>query len=103
MRIPSEILVKGKRWTIGYKWGLTDGHDLVDGLCNLSDRTIFIRRELKKEEKWPIFLHELIHAILFEAHLSEDGGISGFPEEVVCSAIADVFSTLFDIRLKRRQ
>lgn len=103
MKIPSEISVKGKLWHISYKWGLQDQGEIVDGLCEVSIRQIYIRRELKREEKWPIFLHELVHAILFEAHLSEDGGISGFPEEVVCSAVADVFSTLFNMRLKRRK
>jgi hypothetical protein len=102
VKIPSEVLVKGKLWTVEYKWGLRDGGEIVDGLCQYGPRKILIRRELKKEDKPAVFLHELIHAILFESHLNEDGGLDGFAEEVVCSSIADVILTLFHLRLKRR-
>lgn len=83
-----------------YKWGLTEGGEIINGLCDFGQRTIYIRRELLKDEKPQVFLHELIHAALFECHLY-DGGLDPKIEEIICEGIADVFTTLFTMRFKR--
>lgn len=102
MKIPKTIKIKGKPWSIEYKWRLHDEtHGLCDGLCDPSTRTIFLDRLLPKEDKPTVFLHELIHAILHEAHLHEAGGVDGFVEEAICSSVADCFMDLFELKLKR--
>lgn len=99
MKLPKSILIKGKEWKIEYKWGLRSGSDLVDGLCDPNIRTIFIRRELLVCEKPAVFFHELVHAVLFEAHLSyNDGWVDGLIEEVICDSVSSALLENFKIR-----
>lgn len=102
MNLPKKFHVKGKVWHLEYKWRLTtaDGTP-VDGLCMTGDRTILIDRLVEKDRKIEVFLHELNHAILFESHLGEMGGVDGFQEEVICASIADVYMSLFTIKLRK--
>ena len=105
MRIPKEFYLKGKHWTVEYKWNLraSDG-EKMDGLCIVTERVIQLDRAMPREEKWPVFLHELVHAIIFEAHISGlDGEAGEFIEEVICDAIAGDFDDLFNFRWKRRK
>lgn len=102
MKIPKEVMVAGHPWHIEYKWRLHDPKiGDCNGLCDFKSKTILIDRLLPKDDKWEVFLHELTHAILHEAHLHEDGGVDGFAEEVICSSIANVFNQLFDFRWKK--
>ena len=101
MKIPKEVTIKGKLWTIEYQWGLKSGNEIIDGLCDPNTRTILIRRELTKEEKPAIFLHEFIHAVFFEAHLSyNDGWVPDIIEEVMCDAIQSSLLDSFNLRSK---
>ena len=104
MNIPKQFLIKGKLWKVEYKWGLHD-HEVCagfcDGLCDFDLKTIFIRREVPVEQKFGIFMHELIHATLHECHLHENGGVDGILEEVLCEGITDVITSLFTLRFKR--
>lgn len=103
MRIPKEITIKGKTWFIEYKWKLHDPyHGHCHGLCDPAQRIIYLDRLIPKEEKPAVFLHELGHAILHEAHLHESGGVDGFVEEAVVSAFADAFMSLFELKWKRK-
>jgi len=102
MNLKKTFPVKGKLWTLEYKWRLTDDDgNPVDGLCDPANRIIYIDRLLPKEQKFSTFIHELFHATFHEAHLGEDGGIDGFAEEVVCSSATDTVLTLFNLRWKR--
>ena len=104
MKIPKEFYLKGKLWRVEYKWGLRDGDEMLDGLCTFDPRVIYLRRELSREDKWLTFLHELVHAILFECYISRnDGGIDGIVEEVVCDSISECFTELFEFRPKRKK
>lgn len=106
MKIPKQFSLKGKTWTVEYKWNLTDSDDgeKMDGLCLMGRRVIQLERAMPREEKWPVFLHELTHAILFEAHISGLDGPSGSViEEVICEAVANGLNDLFHIRWKRKK
>jgi len=108
VNIPKEFRIKGKRWRVEYKWNLfdrgDDGNIKCDGLCDPEYRVIYIDRAIPRVEKWPVFLHELIHAILFEAHISGlDGPAGSMLEEVICESIATSFDDLFRIRWKRQK
>ncbi len=104
MRIPKEFRLKGHNWSVEYKWNLHDGNEKMDGLCLMTRRVIQLDRGMSRDEKWPVFLHELVHAILFEAHVSGlDGPAGELLEEVICDAIAGDFSDLFNFRWKRRK
>lgn len=73
---------------------------MIDGLCDPNSRIISIRRELPKEEKIKVFLHELTHALLFETHLSPNG-LDAAIEEILCDSIADCLNELFTLHWKR--
>lgn len=100
MRIPKSILVKGKRWKVAYKWNLKDDHENpCDGVCDTTNRTIFLDRALPKTERPQTFLHELIHAVVYELHLN-----TSFPdevEEVLAEGLSQYFLEIFTMRLKR--
>lgn len=102
MKLKKEFYIKGKLWRIEYKWNLRMGDMRVDGMCEPSERIIYIDRILSKEEKWATFLHELGHAIVHEAHLNEHGGLDGFAEEVVVESYAQALGELFTFRWKRK-
>lgn len=103
MKIRKHYLIKGKEWTTEFRWSLkaSDG-ERVRGLCDYSTRTIYLDRLMAAEEKEEVFMHELIHAALFEAHLNEGSGLGGETEEIVCDAISDLLTTLFTLRWKRQ-
>lgn len=102
MKIKKTFLIKGKEWSVDYKWGLRQDGDLLDGLCTFPDRLITLRRELSADEKASAFLHELIHAVLFEAHISSPGSMPEVIEEVVCDSVAATLLELFELRWKRK-
>jgi len=105
MRIPKVFYLKGKKWCVEYKWGLRGCDDeKLDGQCIREDRIIQIERGLSKEEKWPVFLHEFIHASLFELHVTDlDGGVDGLLEEVICEGIGHILNDTFRFRWKRKK
>lgn len=104
MKIPKTFQVKGKTWSVEYKWKLSDPEfGPCHGLCDPDKRIIYIDRLQPQEEKVKTFIHELGHAILFESHLNECGGVEGFVEEVIVSAYADVFYDLFEIELRKAE
>jgi hypothetical protein len=101
LKIPKEIKIKGKTWKIEYKWNLNHGGEVLDGECDPNTRTIYIRRELTKEEKPAIFLHEFLHAVFYEAHLSyNDGWVDTLIEEVMCDSIQSALLDGFTLRPK---
>ena len=103
MRIPKEFVIKGKTWVVEYKWGLYEGDVKLDGLCTYQGRIIQIERGLSKSDKWPVFLHEFVHAVLHESHISGLDGYAGeFLEEIICESLANVFNDCFTMRWKRR-
>lgn len=83
VRIPSQLDIRGKEWTVHYKWGLrNDKGELCDGLCVPSERKIFLAHGLGKDKE-QIFFHEYIHAVMAEVglyHTRLDPDI----EETIC-------------------
>lgn len=102
MKIPSKIIIKGKIWQVSYKWRLHDKElGECNGLTDWEERTIWLDRLLPKDEKAKVILHEIIHIVLDEHHLHEDGGIqSKFVEEVICAGVAEVLLEIFNIKFK---
>ena len=66
MKIPNSIIIEGYKWTIKRKWKLEiDGNSCL-GLCSPESRTIFLVHGLEKDEAFEVFMHEYLHAILYE-------------------------------------
>jgi len=68
-RIPKKISILGTEYKIEYRWRpLVEGVH-CDGFCKLEEKKIVLDRALK-ESKRQVFLHEVLHAVLFEAGIS---------------------------------
>lgn len=101
MRIPRKFVLKGKTWKVRYKRELAFEAVPCDGLCDYSKRTITINKQLNKADRVNTFLHELFHAIIFEAHINRGTRFTEGLEEVLCDAFADALCTLFSVRWKK--
>lgn len=104
MRIPGQFQLKGKTWLVVFRKRVKheDG-EICAGLCEFDKRRILIAKDLPEDKIIATFLHELVHATLFEAHLQENTGLAIQAEEIVCDAIADMLGNCFELRWKSRK
>jgi hypothetical protein len=100
MKIPSKFVIKGKQWSVVYKPKLNDPElGECNALVDWMESTIFIDRNLPRNEKAIALLHEIIHILLDEYHLHETGGIQDkFAEEVICAGLAKSLLEIFNIQ-----
>lgn len=105
MKIPKSIDIKGKTWTVQYKWGLRLNGELVSGYIDSDKRIIWMRRELTEEEKVYPFWHELFHAILWESGVTGQvgTGLTDLAEEIVCDSFADFMKYRIEARWKKQK
>lgn len=89
-RVPKELDVRGQRWQVHYKWGLRDEDgELCDGLCDAKNRKIWLSHGLG-DDKFEIFMHEYVHAILAEVGLYHTS-LTKDQEEAICHNVgADI-------------
>lgn len=95
-KLPKSVTIAGKIWNVTVQDldGLT-GKDEIMGLTVYDPvtqkREIIIDKSLEKDEqKMRVFLHELVHAVIFESKLPPDS-ICKTAEEVLCEQIAQLF------------
>jgi Zn-dependent peptidase ImmA (M78 family) len=71
MKIPNSLHVKGRKYSVRYKWNLRDdnGHP-CDGLCDREKKIIYLDHSLKGDKKDRAFVHELLHALFTELNIS---------------------------------
>lgn len=103
MRIPKEFKHKGKTWKVVYEPDLKVDGDECEGCCDFDTRTIYLDASLKGRKKKQTFLHELFHVLVHEAHINPGVRFSGGVEEVLCDAFADLLSTSFILKWKKRK
>lgn len=69
---PKELIINGSLWKIKFVRSLKE-HDTDTthcfGLCDPSDRIIYIRKGQSKKDRLDTYFHELAHAICFEYDL----------------------------------
>jgi len=105
MRIPKRFNLKGKAWQVVVETDLKhdDGTE-CDGLCDVEGRVIYLDARLRGRKKKFIFLHELTHALIHEAHINPGVRFSEGVEEVLCDAFADLITSSFtNIKWKKRK
>lgn len=101
MRIPKEVSILGHTWIISYKWNLTFKKQKIAGLCEPLTRTISIDRALTKEEKTATFMHEFMHAVLYEYQIGHNHHrISMAKEESLIEALESEILDKFKLRFK---
>lgn len=96
--------IKGKEWRVLYVHNLTHPeHGPCLGDCDPDTRTIKIERQQKPEAKFRTFIHELFHAIHYESHATEAGGVHGILGEVLAESCTDVMLELFTLDWQGRR
>jgi len=103
LKIPKKFKLKGRTWTVRTEADLSaDGYE-CDGICIPEDRLILLNSDLPQKKRRGVFLHELFHAVIYEAHIHPGVRWSGGLEEVFCDAFKDVIESLFEVRFKRKK
>lgn len=103
MRIPKHFELNGYEWRVEYKWSLKDDTGVrCDGLCDPTRRVIYLDKLMTRTQKFSTFLHEFIHAVFSEAHISDSGLFKDGAEEIACRALELKLQEYFTIRWKRR-
>jgi hypothetical protein len=96
--IRRKFKIKGHEWRVIYVRNLTHPeHGPCAGDCDPDTRTISIEWQLKPEVKFRTFFHELMHAIAFESHATEAGGVHGILGELIAEGSTDVILKLFEL------
>lgn len=101
MRIPRKFALKGKTWTVKQQVGLELDGFVCTGLCDLEKRTIYVEKTLGPKAKKAAFLHELFHAVIYEAHINPGTKFGSGLEEVLCDAFTDVVQSCLTVKWKR--
>lgn len=74
MKIPRSIKTGTYTWKIRFVTAPKDADgNPVDGVTSFDEQTIFIDNGLCKSATESVFIHELAHAMLFEAGTNPDG------------------------------
>lgn len=101
MKLPKKFKLKGKTWRIRFVDSIKDsGMDCL-GICHCDRRLIEIVKGLPPKKLKATFLHELFHAVIFEAHINYGTKFGAGIEEVLCDAFEDALSTCFVLKFKR--
>lgn len=91
---PKDLMVGENLWEIKFKRKLIEGGVPCTGLCDPSDRIIYVKYPQTNEELFSTLIHEVIHAIEFEydANIGEykvrkfEKGLMQFFEQVFFGA-----------------
>lgn len=98
MKIPKRRNVFGTVYKTAYKWRLQDdsGH-LCEGLCDLDEKIIYLDRSVPETKRAQVYLHEELHAVIFELglHLTS---LSSDAEEVLVQGIARHILETYSLR-----
>mgnify|MGYP003128821100 CR=1 FL=1 len=73
MKIPKHVTVKGVKYKVVIEADLKNERgEALDGYCNKLDKVIKIDAALKNgKDRDNTYIHEVFHAILYEAHVHE--------------------------------
>ncbi len=102
-KIPRSFLLKGKRWKVLRPRSIKQDGAPCDGLCIWHTRTIQVCSDLPPIEARQVFLHELVHAVIYEAHINRGARFSEGLEDVMCDAFVDVVTSLLKVQLNKEQ
>lgn len=95
MKIRQEYTIKGQSWKVKRKSKLIHNGSECYGLCEYESRTIYLERGLKGKKLIETFLHEYIHAVLYEMHLDVGEVIEEAVANGISIAITDLFRRFF--------
>jgi hypothetical protein len=97
---PKELTIKGNVWCIKWKRSLDyDPEDIpndVVGLCDIYDRTIYIKLGMSQRDTFDVFIHEILHAFEeeFGFNISGKPHVEGDRLYQLTEAIVDFYENL---------
>lgn len=65
-KIPKEMMIGDELWSVRFTRNIPSKDKDLYGLCDPSDKTIYIRPGLSYRQRLDTLIHELIHALEFE-------------------------------------
>jgi hypothetical protein len=66
------LMVRGTKWKIKFVKRMPPGEDDACGLCDTEAHIIYIKKGMKPDVTMETFLHEYMHALMFEIGLHEE-------------------------------
>ena len=100
LRWPKSVWIKGSEWRIKTKTRLThpDG-TRCDGICDYDNKVIYLSNGLVFRRRLHTFIHEWLHAVFFELHVTDhEGGVGGILEEVLCDGVSAALMEMGEIK-----
>jgi uncharacterized protein YjaZ len=67
--IKKKYCIKGEIWRVVWKKSVRLDFEPCYGLCDYEKRIIYLEKGMSRRQENQIFLHEFIHAVMFELHL----------------------------------
>lgn len=97
MRGKRSFKINGNKWKI--KMAKLDAD--IDGETDQTQRTVTLSTALAEKDYTRVFVHEFMHAMLFELHLSGPTGVLNEDiEEIICEGVTNILLSNFDIQWK---
>jgi Zn-dependent peptidase ImmA (M78 family) len=96
--IPKKIQVLNYPYSIIEKRNLArDSH--CDGVCDATNKIILLDKDLHKDDKLRVLMHEIMHAIQFESGFCEV--LDRQTQEILSETVAGFLTATINIRFKR--
>lgn len=95
MNIPSKLRIGGLDWTVEFNKERTDD-DNAHGITHLRTQKIYLSPEDTVQKQEQTLIHEMMHALWWQAGLTEREGIKKAEEELITSLSFGVYQVLRD-------
>lgn len=102
MKLPKKVLIEGIEWMIVRKWRIVSEGTECDGLCVHDKHEIWVLHGLEEAEAFRIFIHEYLHAILYEKGIYLTG-LSDEAEEMIVHGISKELCQSFNLKMKTQR
>ena len=86
---PKELWIGDALWRVKFVRKLQDGRGILDGLCDPSETTIYLRMGHDRAERFKTLVHEILHAIEYEWKLE-------LPHQIIYGMEEPIYRILVD-------
>ncbi len=91
-KIPKSIQILGRKFKIKQISNLKYGQDQVLGLCDYSNKAIYIEKDQTDKEKLDTLYHECVHAMLAISGI--DQKLTDSENEIMCQLFTALYNDL---------
>jgi Zn-dependent peptidase ImmA (M78 family) len=94
--IKKKYIIKGEVWRVVWKKSVRLEYEPCYGLCDYMKRIIYLEKGMSRRQERQVFLHEFIHAVMFELHLE----LGTIVDEAIAEGLSQAILSHF--KLERR-